>query len=219
MDQTVAMIVTGHVNLFHNHSELIFIVSEFQVKDKNEFKFDPAKTVLEICRIYINLEKCDGFCLSVSQDGRSYSPKLFEYTEQVLGALNEIKIFPTSELLIEYFILSSTVRIGGGQLVGEMSDLAMKVSQVEQEEKANQEVLADAPDDYLDPIMSTLMIDPVILPSSKVRVDRTTIARHLLSDQSDPFNRSPLTMDQVKSDVELKAKITEWIRGKKAEKN
>lgn len=99
-----------------------------------------------------------------------------------------------------------------------MSDLALKVSQVEQEEKANQEVLADAPDDYLDPIMSTLMTDPVILPSSKVRVDRTTIARHLLSDQSDPFNRSPLTMDQVKSDVELKAKITEWIRGKKAEK-
>ena len=26
---------------------------------------------------------------------------------------------------------------------------------------------------------------------------RTTIARHLLSDQSDPFNRNPLTMDQV----------------------
>lgn len=55
------------------------------MKDKNEFKFDPAKTVLEICRIYINLEICDGFCLAVSQDGRSYSPKLFEYAEQVLG--------------------------------------------------------------------------------------------------------------------------------------
>ena len=26
---------------------------------------------------------------------------------------------------------------------------------------------------------------------------RSTIARHLLSDQSDPFNRNPLTMDQV----------------------
>lgn len=86
------------------HFELIFHVSSFQVKDKNEFKFDPAKTVLEICRIYINLEKCDGFCLSVSQDGRSYSPKLFEYTEQVLGALNEIKIFAINELIIQYFI-------------------------------------------------------------------------------------------------------------------
>lgn len=109
------------------------------------------------------------------------------------------------------------VRIGGGQLVGEMSDFAIKVSQLEQLEKQNQEALADAPDEFLDPIMSTLMTDPVILPSSHVTVDRTTIARHLLSDQSDPFNRSPLTMDQVKTDEELKGKIDAWIRDRKKE--
>lgn len=55
------------------------------MKDKKEFEFDPARTVLEICRIYINLEKGDGFCLAVSQDGRSYSANLFEYAQQVLG--------------------------------------------------------------------------------------------------------------------------------------
>ena len=38
----------------------------------------------------------------------------------------------------------------------------------------------DAPDEYLDPITSTLMIDPVMLPSSKQIIDRATIARHLL---------------------------------------
>ncbi len=38
----------------------------------------------------------------------------------------------------------------------------------------------DAPDEYLDPITSTLMIDPVMLPSSRQIVDRGTIARHLL---------------------------------------
>lgn len=103
-------------------------------------------------------------------------------------------------------------------MISEIRDLAVRVSLEERAEKANQEVLADAPDEFLDPIMSTLMSDPVILPSSKVRVDRTTIARHLLSDQSDPFNRSPLTMDQVKTDEELKAKIIEWIREKKREK-
>lgn len=92
------------------------------------------------------------------------------------------------------------------------------MSQAEHEEKKNQEALADAPDEFLDPIMSTLMTDPVILPSSKVTVDRTTIARHLLSDQSDPFNRSTLTMDQVKPNEELKAKIDEWIKERKREK-
>lgn len=89
---------------------------------------------------------------------------------------------------------------------------------MEREEKENQVALADAPDEFLDPIMSTLMIDPVVLPSSRVTVDRTTIARHLLSDQTDPFNRSPLTMDQVKSDEELKRRIDEWIRERKSEK-
>lgn len=89
---------------------------------------------------------------------------------------------------------------------------------VDQEEKVTQEALADAPDEFLDPIMSTLMTDPVVLPSSKVTVDRTTIARHLLSDQTDPFNRSPLTMDQVKPDNELKERISEWIRKRKEEK-
>ena len=31
------------------------------------------------------------------------------------------------------------------------------------------------------------------------------------SDQSDPFNRSPLTMDMVVPDEELKAKILSWL--------
>lgn len=62
------------------------------------------------------------------------------------------------------------------------------------------------------------MTDPVILPSSHVTVDRTTIARHLLSDQTDPFNREPLTMDQVKVNTELKEKIDAWIRERKSNK-
>lgn len=114
------------------------------------------------------------------------------------------------------FDVPFAVRIGGGQLIGEINDFAIKVHRLEMLEKENQEALTDAPDEYLDPIMSTLMLDPVTLPSSNVTVDRTTIARHLLSDQSDPFNRSPLTMDQVITNVTLKAEIEGWVRNKKA---
>ena len=45
--------------------------------------------------------------------------------------------------------------------------------------------------------MFTLMRDPVILPSSKVTIDRSTIKAHLLSDSKDPFNRSPLNIEDV----------------------
>ena len=38
----------------------------------------------------------------------------------------------------------------------------------------------DPPDEFLDPIMTTLMLDPVILPSSHTVVDRQTIARYQL---------------------------------------
>ena len=53
----------------------------------------------------------------------------------------------------------------------------------------------DAPDEYLDPLMATLMDDPVKLPSSKTIIDRLTIKRHLMNDPHDPFNRAPLTLD------------------------
>ena len=45
--------------------------------------------------------------------------------------------------------------------------------------------------------MYTLMRDPVTLPSSRVVVDRSTIKAHLLSDTKDPFNRMPLSLEEV----------------------
>ena len=39
----------------------------------------------------------------------------------------------------------------------------------------------------VDPIMDTLMTDPVILPSGTI-MERSVIARHLLNPHTDPFN-------------------------------
>lgn len=97
-------------------------------------------------------------------------------------------------------------------MIAEMIEFAAKVRTIERQMKENDEALANPPDEFLDPLLSILMRDPVILPSSKVVVDRSTISRHLLSEQFDPFNRMPLTMDQVIPNDELKAKIDEWIK-------
>lgn len=164
----------------------------FKVKDPKEFHFDPAQNVLAIVKIYVNLRENDAFCLAISQDGRSYSPQLFTQAETVL------------------------VKIGGSILVQELQELAEKVAKKAKEYQANEEVIAEAPDNYLDPIMSTLMLDPVILPSSRKTVDRTTIARHLLSDQTDPFNRSPLSMDQVIPNIDLANEIKAWIEERRS---
>jgi len=49
-----------------------------------------------------------------------------------------------------------------------------------------------------DPLMMTLMRDPVILPTSGKVMDRAVIMRHLLNSDTDPFNRQPLTTDMLK---------------------
>ncbi|XP_028165916.1 ubiquitin conjugation factor E4 A [Ostrinia nubilalis] len=163
----------------------------FKVKDMKEYEFEPASTVLDICRMYVQLGSNERFCAAVSDDGRSYSPQLFTLAEAVL------------------------VRIGGGGLIGSLQEVATRVGRLAEQRQRDEEILANAPEEFLDPIMSTIMMDPVVLPSSRTTVDRTTIARHLLSDQSDPFNRSPLSMDQVKSNTELKEKIQAWIAEQK----
>lgn len=67
----------------------------------------------------------------------------------------------------------------------------------------------------LDPIMGALMRDPVRLPTSGQVIDRAVIERHLLSDPTDPFNRAPLTKEQLEDDTALRARIQEWRQAKK----
>ncbi|XP_063221072.1 ubiquitin conjugation factor E4 A [Bacillus rossius redtenbacheri] len=159
----------------------------FKVKDQKEYDFDPANTVLNICKIYVHLYSSEAFCIAVSQDGRSYSPQLFTLAEDVL------------------------VRIGGVGLVPDLQAVAEKVALLSTQQQEDDDILSEAPEEFLDPIMSTLMTDPVVLPSSRATVDRSTIARHLLSDQTDPFNRSPLTMDMLRPDADLRERIREWV--------
>ena len=72
------------------------------------------------------------------------------------------------------------------------------------------ELIAEAPDEFLDPILSILMKEPIRLPSSGKVVDRSTIAKHFLSDASDPFNRQPLTMDMLEPQKLLQTQIHNW---------
>ena len=55
-----------------------------------------------------------------------------------------------------------------------------------------------------------------ILPASGTIMDRGNIMRHLLNSQTDPFNRQPLTEDQLMDQSDLKRQIEEWVKQKKA---
>lgn len=81
--------------------------------------------------------------------------------------------------------------------VEKFRSLLQKALEIYTTNQKNDDDFADAPDEFKDPLMDTLMVDPVMLPSGVV-MDRAIITRHLLNSQTDPFNRQPLTEDELK---------------------
>lgn len=167
---------------------------KFNVSDKNDYEFKPREVLEKICQIYINLgcsesnRKYREFCTAVSSDGRSYSKNLLPQAIDIL------------------------FRTGMNSLGSEFEKLSQQVQAIAIRNQLDEIQTEDIPDTFLDPIMSTLMLDPVMLPSSKMIVDRSTIARHLLSDQTDPFNRSPLSMEDIIPEVDLKNQIECFLK-------
>ncbi|KAL6598275.1 hypothetical protein ACP70R_046440 [Stipagrostis hirtigluma subsp. patula] len=168
------------------------------VKDPEKYEFKPKQLLKQIATIYVHIARGDKeavFPAAISKDGRSYNEQLFASATQILW------------------------KIGGDpKIIQEFVQLASKVKAAASEAMDAEAILGDIPDEFLDPIQYTLMKDPVILPSSRVTIDRPVIIRHLLSDSSDPFNRSHLTQDMLIPNTELKSQIEEFIRSQQSRK-
>ncbi|CAF3853159.1 unnamed protein product [Rotaria sp. Silwood1] len=158
-----------------------------KVRDLNEYQFEPQKLVAKVTNIYLNFAQRDEFCAAVCNDGMSYNEHLFPQAVEVLERIRH-----------------PTERIDTFLKLGEHIKILLH------NKKEDDAVYDDAPDEYLDPITSILMVDPVMLPTSRQIIDRATIARHLLNDQTDPFNRNPLHMQDVIPQTELKETIEQW---------
>merc|ERR1719265_2406829 len=68
------------------------------------------------------------------------------------------------------------------------------------------------PDNYLDPIMSEIMEDPVLLPTSNNIMDRKVIERHIMSNDDDPFNRAHLSVKDLVPQDQLREEIHAFNR-------
>lgn len=163
-----------------------------KVKDPEKYEFRPKELLSQIVELYVNLAKGDTkgvFSQAISSDARSYREELFPIAADLLRQIGRLP-----ENAIQKFVA-----------------LGVKAKEAAAEAMDAEAMLGDIPEEFLDPIQYTLMKDPVILPSSKAIVDRSTIQRHLLSDQTDPFNRSLLTPDMLIPNTELKAQIEEYV--------
>lgn len=166
---------------------------ELKVHGADRLKWNPKEMLRNFFQIFINLSSLDEFAQAVARDGRSYSYELFQRAARI-GRKYALK----SEKELEAFLA--------------FADRVEAIKKEEEEDEAD----GDYPDEYLDPIMSHVMRDPVILPKANMSIDRTTIAQHLLSDPRCPFTSTPLKLEDCLPDTELKAKIDAFVAQRKA---
>ena len=166
--------------------------SELKSKDMDKYGFDPKELLSKVLQIYINLSSEPAFLQAVAGEGRSYRKSLFDRalhiaSEKVLKSIEELEIFAAFANKVEEIRLAmddEEIDDYPEEFEGTLYGIL----------KVVQRMLMF---NCLDPLMATLMKDPVTLPSSKATIDLATIKSHLLSDPTDPFNRVPLKIEDV----------------------
>ncbi|XP_077511847.1 ubiquitination factor E4B isoform X2 [Amblyomma americanum] len=165
---------------------------DLKVAQPEKYGWEPRRLLDQLTDVYLHLDYPQ-FLAAVARDERSYRAQLFA---DAAARMRRACVKPQPRL--EQF-----------------ERLAARVAAAA--EQARRQVdYADAPDEFRDPLMDTLMEEPVVLPSGHV-VDKATIVRHLLNSSTDPFNRQPLTEDMLRPDEELRQRITEWKQSRSSQ--
>nr|XP_032817894.1 ubiquitin conjugation factor E4 B isoform X1 [Petromyzon marinus] len=163
---------------------------DLKVESPEKYGFEPRRLLDQLTDIYLHLDSPE-FAHAIANDERSYRKELFE---DAVGKMKKAGIKTT--IAVERFRL-----------------LAERVDEMVQHNVQADHDYSDAPEEFRDPLMDTLMRDPVRLPSGKV-MDRSIIIRHLLNAHTDPFNRQPLDETMLVPETELKERIQAWMREK-----
>uniref|UniRef100_A0A182PMA9 Ubiquitin conjugation factor E4 B n=1 Tax=Anopheles epiroticus TaxID=199890 RepID=A0A182PMA9_9DIPT len=168
--------------------------NDLRVRHPHKYGWEPRRLLGQLVDIYLHLN-CDDFAAALAADERSFERQFFE------DAANRVE----------------RTGIRSHRDVDDFRKLIDKAAEIYVKNQENADEFAEAPDDFKDPLMDTLMTDPVVLPSGTI-MDRAIITRHLLNSSTDPFNRQPLTEDMLKPATELKERIQQWIKEYRAQK-
>jgi ubiquitin conjugation factor E4 B len=186
---------------FLNYSLNVFaspLGNELKLKNLNDYNFNPKFILGAILSVYSAFHDSEEFLKAVVTDERSYQYANFSRARNVVQNSGKIEIDNND--------------------FNNFLDFVKLLKENERKIKEAEINYDDAPEEFCDALTALLMTDPVKLPKSNVIVDRTTIEKHLLSDPTDPFNRTPLNKDMLIPCTELKAQIDEYIKKKMEEK-
>ena len=162
---------------------------ELKVDNMEKYDFHPKDMLREVCEIMLHVCSYPEFVEAVVSNGYY---------------LNGVPLEDAITIVSKHSLVSQQ---------NKEALVAFRQSTRLLETKAREldKLLEEAPPDFLDPLLATLMEDPVLLQTSNTVVDKATISQQMLNEAIDPFNRAPITQADIVPQPELKAKIQAWL--------
>jgi hypothetical protein len=151
------------------------------------FEFDPKKLLYQILEMYVYLSRGDR-------------------REKVAKALSEDQRYYRPETLRKAISIARREHLITPDMLKEFEDFSRFVNEYSTNLKSAMDSV-EIPDEFLDPVMAELMVDPVLLPTSHNIMDRRHIMRIIMSDDHDPFNRQPLKPSDLVPQDDLRNRI------------
>ena len=164
---------------------------KYIIKCKDECNFKPIEILNLIFQIYSYIGTDTRFIESIISDSRSFSIANLNRMSRILMRKRQ-----TSERLMSRF--SYLVQ------VSESKHKRIIERQVNVEDD-------DIPDEFCDPIMSTLIENPIVIPEVDLIMDEKIIKMHLMSMDDNPFTRTKLSWDELQ-DYNRQDKCQDMIR-------
>ena len=124
----------------------------------HEYGFDPKFILVSLVNIYVYFKDYKEFLEFIVKDERSFKLENFD---KVISLKEDEKISIDYEVYDKFILL-----------VKDLKDISETI-------KSSMISYDDAPEEYLDPITTVLMEDPVMLPNSKTILDRSTIGKFI----------------------------------------
>ena len=166
---------------------------DLKVDNPESYNFRPKEMLQDLCVVFSSFAAADEFQIECARSGY-YTADLLSKSVKTCRKLGLL----VGESMELFDLLAAKVEVAYTTLIGD------------------EDLYEDAPEEFLDPLMQEFMTDPVLLPTSNSVVDRRTITHHLLNNDTDPFNRMQLSIEDVVPAVELKEKMKLWLDSKRA---
>ena len=187
------------LNFFLRYLTLPAERRRLKLKDPERYGWRPKELIASLASVHVNLYRIDkeAWCEAVAADTDYYgpNPEIFEELISVLRALG----------------------LASPDFISDLEALAAGAAAAVANTTAEEDAFEDIPDEYEDQLLGGIMWDPVKLPSGQI-VNRATILQQLLTDQRDPFNRAPMTEEDLIECPELKAEVAAWVADQRAKR-